>query len=487
MSVDPIDGAVSQKAARDGVGPNFNSAMRGNGGPSFNSAIAQANQANQMHPAYANPRSVGLGHAIGQAAGHAHNDPHALSKRQKPGIPHLPLNPPAGETSGSPDDDVIQRGDEHAHSSSPQGNAYGEDQADTDQQFYVQGSPHGIEGLSQNIAPQFSVLIIDSPLFAKSAMPDAKYIAQLYSDPGTLDLVLAKAKLSGEEIALVNTLRASGNSPEDIVQALYELRVSQSIEGYDRPGTAFTRNVLPQYNGLWLSGLPVMASLFPAQLALKLQGQSFDNFAAFRQTFWKAVADTSELAYEFSKSNVIRMQSGMAPIAPASQHWAGRMSYVLVHHVPVSQGGSIYDMSNILVLTPLMLQMLTNPRYQTALDIMYSGHLRMRSARLKRRELARRYDSGQQIFGPGKWLEENWRRFKHKRKSKFMAGPEKQVTPSVLTGSVIPPDRSKKRASNLRRKMTTPPVLTQRPLPTALIGQERDYLSFDDLKKELLS
>jgi hypothetical protein len=42
----------------------------------------------------------------------------------------------------------------------------------------------------------------------------------------------------------------------------------------------------------------------------------------------------------------------LAPIAHSSQQVGGNVSYVLHHVLPIQHGGGVYDMSNLIVVTP---------------------------------------------------------------------------------------------------------------------------------------
>lgn len=92
------------------------------------------------------------------------------------------------------------------------------------------------------------------------------------------------------------------------------------------------------------------------QVAEQLRGQSFNNFGEFREAFWKAVGNDAQLSSQFSTANVSRMQQGFAPYAIQSQ-WTGtvapsQMVYNIHHIRPVHQGGGLYDLDNIVIVTP---------------------------------------------------------------------------------------------------------------------------------------
>jgi hypothetical protein len=97
----------------------------------------------------------------------------------------------------------------------------------------------------------------------------------------------------------------------------------------------------------------------PGQVAEKLVGRRFSNFGEFREAFWMAVAQTPELAGEFSKQNLRSMQDGNAPHPLRSEQviigGTGRLSvraFELHHDPAIGLGGPVYDLSTIRVVTP---------------------------------------------------------------------------------------------------------------------------------------
>lgn len=123
---------------------------------------------------------------------------------------------------------------------------------------------------------------------------------------------------------------------------------------YDRrddPGVAlgFGQRV----SGIWLgeaartTGAPI-----PDRIADQLRGREFANFHRFREAFWRAVAADGELSRQFNNSNLVKMRNGVAPRAVASDVAGGRRSFELHHHIRVTDGGDVYGMDNLSVVTP---------------------------------------------------------------------------------------------------------------------------------------
>ncbi|RYZ05672.1 MAG: RHS repeat-associated core domain-containing protein, partial [Myxococcales bacterium] len=96
----------------------------------------------------------------------------------------------------------------------------------------------------------------------------------------------------------------------------------------------------------------------PEQLAARLRGMTFGNFDEFRQAFWKAVSADPSLAKGFGRANLARLQQGLAPIAPAAQQYGKLKSYILHHKVPIENGGGVFDLGNIEIVSPRYHQML---------------------------------------------------------------------------------------------------------------------------------
>jgi hypothetical protein len=107
-----------------------------------------------------------------------------------------------------------------------------------------------------------------------------------------------------------------------------------------------------EITGKWLRGSDGNAGLFPKSIADKMKNKAFNNFDEFREQFWKEVANDPALANQFSPSNLTRMRDGLSPFVRESQQLGGQMTYVLHHKTPINQGGAVYDIDNLLIVTP---------------------------------------------------------------------------------------------------------------------------------------
>lgn len=120
---------------------------------------------------------------------------------------------------------------------------------------------------------------------------------------------------------------------------------------------------LPEVTGKWLKGRHGNAGKIPGQIARQLQGEQFKNFGEFREAFWRAVAADPSLSSQFRSSNQANMREGRAPKVARSQAVGKNNAYVLHHVKPIQHGGGVYDMDNIIVVTPRYHQEVLDPTY----------------------------------------------------------------------------------------------------------------------------
>lgn len=90
----------------------------------------------------------------------------------------------------------------------------------------------------------------------------------------------------------------------------------------------------------------------PVQIANQLRGKEFRNFRAFREALWKAVANDVELAKHYGPNSVDRMRKGRAPWAAKNERVGKNMKIELHHKHYISEGGDVYGVDNIGLVTP---------------------------------------------------------------------------------------------------------------------------------------
>ncbi|MDE1165533.1 MAG: S-type pyocin domain-containing protein [Pseudomonas sp.] len=90
----------------------------------------------------------------------------------------------------------------------------------------------------------------------------------------------------------------------------------------------------------------------PKSVAIKLEGRRFVSFDSFRKAFWYAVASDIELLSQFAVNNQKLIASGNAPIVEFEEMDRGRSTYELHHVHEIKDGGAVYDVDNLKVMTP---------------------------------------------------------------------------------------------------------------------------------------
>ncbi|MBD9588065.1 S-type pyocin domain-containing protein [Pseudomonas sp. PDM03] len=91
----------------------------------------------------------------------------------------------------------------------------------------------------------------------------------------------------------------------------------------------------------------------PWEIAEQLRWKEFRNFHGFRRAFWKAVAADPELRTQFEPFDLNLMKRGKAPVALLPDRNGGRIKFEIHHIVEVAQGGAVYEMDNLVVMTPV--------------------------------------------------------------------------------------------------------------------------------------
>lgn len=118
-----------------------------------------------------------------------------------------------------------------------------------------------------------------------------------------------------------------------------------------------------EIKGKWLKGKEGNAGLFPKSVADKLNGKNFANFDEFRKEFWKTVAEDPDLSKQFRPQNIAKMKNGNAP-SPIEEQWlGGQKTYVLHHKTPINREGGVYDMDNLMIVTPRFHKEILAPSY----------------------------------------------------------------------------------------------------------------------------
>ncbi|WP_278335822.1 RHS repeat-associated core domain-containing protein, partial [Defluviitalea phaphyphila] len=104
------------------------------------------------------------------------------------------------------------------------------------------------------------------------------------------------------------------------------------------------------------------AGVIPKEIGERLVGKKYSSFDKFREALWKEIAN-SKYANEFSIGNIRLMKKGKAPFTVHEQAHGNLNKYILHHKIPIHDGGGVYDLSNILIVTPKLHQEILDKKY----------------------------------------------------------------------------------------------------------------------------
>jgi hypothetical protein len=202
----------------------------------------------------------------------------------------------------------------------------------------LKGAAHGVTGALRTV----------SAAIAKNgrAVDAAKHLLEpLRKAEKLLEALRSGAGQPAEELGdrFVRRLAQAADHSRELVDAS-----AQALR--NAPGTAIISGEAFDSARI-LRGSAGNAGLVPHEVAAGLVGKEFQNFNEFRKAFWMTVADTKYGA-QFSARQLGTMRAGQSPFVQASQYWGQRQRYELHHLTPIQHGGSVYDLSNILICTP---------------------------------------------------------------------------------------------------------------------------------------
>ncbi|GGU73255.1 hypothetical protein GCM10009504_33330 [Pseudomonas laurentiana] len=117
------------------------------------------------------------------------------------------------------------------------------------------------------------------------------------------------------------------------------------------PGTV--TGIGEDVSGIWLAGAGTgLGAPIPTRIADALRGREFSSFDKFREAFWEEVANDPTLLSQFKRTNKSKLMDGRAPFAPMSDHYGEKAKYEIHHIEHIQQGGAVYDVDNLAVMTP---------------------------------------------------------------------------------------------------------------------------------------
>ena len=131
------------------------------------------------------------------------------------------------------------------------------------------------------------------------------------------------------------------------------IRQEARPDPHHSPGVATASTDLSLASGRWLD--PRVPTPIPAQVGEALAGQTFKSFDKLRSAIWENIGNSPELSGGFSRANLAQLKAGNAPFAP-SEFLADTGAFgerFNLHHVdPIVNGGPVYDLSNLQIVSP---------------------------------------------------------------------------------------------------------------------------------------
>ncbi|MCO8165301.1 S-type pyocin domain-containing protein [Pseudomonas sp. 21LCFQ010] len=119
----------------------------------------------------------------------------------------------------------------------------------------------------------------------------------------------------------------------------------------DLPGTA-TGYGKP-VTGTWLGeSASKHGSPIPAHIANQIRGQEFKSFGKFREAVWAAISRDVEIRTQFARRNTVQLDRGRSPFTIEADQVGGRMRFEMHHVIEIAKGGAVYDIDNIVIVTP---------------------------------------------------------------------------------------------------------------------------------------
>lgn len=104
-------------------------------------------------------------------------------------------------------------------------------------------------------------------------------------------------------------------------------------------------------------GVPI-----PQQVASKLRGKKFSSWAAFRRRLWQTIGRSPLFEKEFTPAELQIMRRGLAPFAELDEVVGKKIKYEIHHVVRIADGGDVYDVDNLRIISPTFHQALHKRR-----------------------------------------------------------------------------------------------------------------------------
>lgn len=95
-----------------------------------------------------------------------------------------------------------------------------------------------------------------------------------------------------------------------------------------------------------------LGSPVPAVIAEALSGKKYAEFRNLKRAIWRELSKHPELTKDMNSANLSLIAKGMAPYVPRNERKGGRIRFEIHHINPISKGGDVYNIDNLMFNTP---------------------------------------------------------------------------------------------------------------------------------------
>lgn len=90
----------------------------------------------------------------------------------------------------------------------------------------------------------------------------------------------------------------------------------------------------------------------PMQIASKMRGKKYSSWNAYRRRLWQLIGRSALFEGQFELGDLLIMRRGLAPLAEPDEQVGGRIKYEIHHIKKIADGGDVYDVDNMRIISP---------------------------------------------------------------------------------------------------------------------------------------
>lgn len=117
------------------------------------------------------------------------------------------------------------------------------------------------------------------------------------------------------------------------------------------PGVASGNGVITPDRVLDAATTAVGAPI-PTRIAERLSGRRFSRFDRLKEAIWIEIATDEVFSQQIAPAMLDDMRKGLAPFANRDQRVGKRVKLEIHHKHEISKGGAVYDLDNLVLMTP---------------------------------------------------------------------------------------------------------------------------------------